>query len=329
MENDILIRTQNLSKFFFIKRRKHFLSLVPEHAIVKAVNEISIDVKAGENFAIVGESGSGKTTLGYMLARIFEPTSGNLWLDGKEITYARGRELRELRQKVQMVFQDPGSSLNPRQTVESILSLPFKTYTSLTKGEMKKRIVRLLESVNLPVELMPRYPGVLSGGQTQRISLARALALNPKLLVMDEPTSALDVSVQAKILHLLVDLKKQFGLTYILITHDMSVVKNISKRIAVTYLGRIIELGQIQDVFERPLHPYTKALLSAIPVVKDEEKRILPKEIILQGEIPSPENVPEICPFFSRCQERRKICEESPCPDLKEVEEGHFIRCIL
>jgi len=322
-----IIQTQNLSKFFFIRRRKSLLSLLPEKVTVKAVNEISMDVRGGENFAIVGESGSGKTTLGYMLARIFDPTSGYLRLDGKEITYARGRELRELRPKVQMVFQDPGSSLNPRQTIQSILSLPLKMYTSLTGKEIKKKVAELLESVNLPVELMPRYPGMLSGGQKQRVSLARALALSPRLLVMDEPTSALDVSVQAKILHLLIELKKQFGLTYIFITHDMSVVKNISERIAVMYLGRIIELGKTADIFESPIHPYTKALLSAIPVVKEDEKRLLPSEIILQGEIPSPENPPQTCPFYGRCQERQKGCEESFCPDLKEVAENHFVRC--
>ena len=324
-----ILKTQNLSKFFFVRRRKNAFSLIPDQIVVKAVNEISIGLEDGENYAIVGESGSGKTTLGYVLARVFEPTSGKIYFDGRDITHIKGRELRELRRTIQMVLQDPGTSLNPRQSIESILSLPLKIHSSLDREGMKKRVAELLEAVHLPVELMLWKPGALSGGQKQRVNLARALALNPKLLILDEPTSALDVSVQAKILHLLTELKEKLRLTYIFITHDLSVVKNIADRIAVMYLGRIVELAHTSVIFGRPMHPYTKALLSAIPVVKEEEREILPEEIILEGEIPSPENPPETCAFFSRCPEKREICEESVCPDLIEVEENHFVRCPL
>lgn len=328
-KNGIILRTQSLCKFFLVKKSKGVFSLFPEQITVKAVNEVDFDVKEGETYAIVGESGSGKTTLGYMVARIFEPTSGRIWLHGEDITHIKDRELRALRRKVQMVFQDPGSSLNPRQTIESIVSLPLKIYTSLSRKEIKTRVAGLLEAVHLPVELMRRYPGTLSGGQKQRVSIARALALNPKLFILDEPTSALDVSVQAIILNFLMVLKKELGLTYVFITHDLGVVKNLSDKIAVMYLGRIIEMAKTAVVFRNPIHPYTKALLSAIPVIKDEEKQVLPKEVVLDGDIPSPANPPKTCSFLSRCQEKREICEKSPCPDLVEVEENHFVRCLI
>jgi len=264
-----------------------------------------------------------------VLARVLDSTSGTIWFNGKDLTNISGRELKELRQMVQMVVQDPGTSLNPRQTIESTVSLPLKIHTILTKKEIREKVVELLEAVNLPAEIMPRYPGELSGGQKQRVNLARALSLNPELLILDEPTSALDVSVQAKILDLLTELKQRLGLTYILITHDLSIVKNISDTIAVMYLGRVIEVACTSDIFERPMHPYTKALISAIPIITKEEKELIPKEITLEGEIPSPSNVPHTCPFLSRCQEKKGICEKAACPDLKEVEKGHFVRCLL
>jgi len=276
----------------------------------------------------VGESGSGKTTLGYILARVFEPTSGTISFQGEDITHIQDRELKQYRRKVQMVFQDPGSSLNPYQSIESILSLPLKIYEAMGTPERRRRAAELLEAVHLPAEIMSRHPGALSGGQKQRICLARALALNPRLLILDEPTSALDVSVQAKILHLLQELKQTFGLTCIFITHDLIVVRNLADRVAVMYLGRIVEMAPAPFIFERPRHPYTRALLSAIPVVSEEEKRLLPEEVILEGEIPSLVNPPETCPFLSRCQEKTGACETSTCPDLREVEKGHFVRCL-
>jgi oligopeptide/dipeptide ABC transporter ATP-binding protein len=324
-----ILSALSLSKWFFVKRKRNLFSLVSDHIVIKAVNEIDIGVEEGENYALVGESGSGKTTLGYILARVLEPTSGEIHFSGRDITHIKGTALKELRGNMQMVLQDPGTSLNPRQTVESILSLPLKLHSFLGRKEIKKRIAELLEAVYLPVEVMRWYPGALSGGQKQRVNLARVLALNPKLLILDEPTSALDVSVQAKILQLLVELKEQLKLTYIFITHDLSVVRNISDRIAVMYLGRIIEQGPTPAIFEQPVHPYTRALLSAIPTITTEEKKLLPKEVTLEGEIPSPANIPENCPFFSRCQEKQKKCETSVCPDLKEIEKGHFVRCLL
>ena len=329
MDDAILLKTENLSKFFFARKGKSVFSLRPESIVVKAVNGISIDLKKGENYAVVGESGSGKTTLGYVMARVLEPTSGKLWFLGKEVTHLKEGELKAFRSQVQMVFQDPGSSLNPRHTIESILSLPLKIHTSLAGKEIRKRVADLLEAVHLPADLMPWHPGALSGGQKQRINLARVLILNPKLLILDEPTSALDVSVQAKILSLLKELKERLELTYLLITHDLSVVKNLADRIAVMYLGRVVELAPTASIFGRPAHPYTRALLSAIPVVTEEERKMIPVEVILEGEIPSPANIPQTCPFFSRCQEKQGICQDSTCPDLKEVEEGHFVRCVL
>jgi len=329
MNNNIILSTKGLCKFFFINKRKNAFSFKQSLITIKAVNDISLTVREGENYGVVGESGSGKSTLGYMLARVFEPTSGEIRFNNKNITHIKDKELREFRKKSQMLFQDPGSSLNPRHTIRSILSLPLKLHTTLTKQEIKNKVAELLKAVELPVELMHRHPGALSGGQKQRVGLARALALNPSFLVLDEPTSALDVSVQAKILHLLMELKKKLGLTYVIVSHDLSVVRNISDRIAVMYLGRIVELADASVIFDNPLHPYTRALLSAIPVVAEAEKQKIPKEILLEGDIPSPADPPQTCPFLSRCQEKKELCKDSLCPELREVEGGHFVRCIL
>jgi oligopeptide/dipeptide ABC transporter ATP-binding protein len=329
MENSTILKTEEVSKIFFANRGNDVFSIRGEPKTVKAVQSVTLELREGEALALVGESGSGKTTLGYMLARIFKPTSGGIWFEGKDVTFIEGRALKEFRRKVQMVFQDPGSTLNPRHTIQSSLSLPLRIFTSLSRQETRERVIELLSAVHLPAEIRFRYPGALSGGQKQRVNLARALALNPRLIVLDEPTSALDVSVQAKILQLLLDLKNERKLTYLFITHDLSVVKNIADRIAVMYLGRVVELGDTVGIFGRPFHPYSRALLSAIPVVTDAEKKLLPAEIILEGDVPSPENPPETCPFLSRCQEKIKVCEESPCPNLKRIEENHFVRCWL
>ena len=329
MNDNVILRTANLCKFFFVRRRKDGFSLFPEKTTIKAVNEVEIEVREKENYAIVGESGSGKTTLGYILARVFEPSSGAIWFQGEEITHLQDQKLKGYRRKVQMVFQDPASSLNPYHSIESILSLPLKIFESMAKKERQRKVAKLLEAVHLPPEIMKRKPGALSGGQKQRVSLARALALNPRLFILDEPTSALDVSVQAKVLHLLQELKQTFGLTFIFITHDLIIVRNLADRVAVMYLGRIVEMAPASVIFGGPRHPYTKALLSAIPVVSEEEKQFLPREVILEGDIPSLINPPATCPFLSRCQEKIAICETSPCPGLLEVETGHFVRCLL
>jgi len=321
-----LLKTQDLTKYFF-SRKWSFPSLRPRVITVKAVDQCSFELYLGEILAIVGESGSGKTTLGQSIARIINPTSGKVWFDGREITRVQGAELKGLRREIQMVFQDPGSSLNPRHRINDIIELPMKIHLHFSRKERRERVKELLALVQLPGELMPRYPHALSGGQKQRVGIARALSLNPKLVILDEPTSALDVSVQAKILHLLSDLQDKLGLTYILITHNLSIVKNFSDEIIVTYLGRIVERAPTALLFQNPLHPYTRALLSATPVITDEERKHIPAEITLEGEIPSPVNVPRTCVFFSRCQEKRASCAEMPNPELEEVESRHWVRC--
>jgi oligopeptide/dipeptide ABC transporter ATP-binding protein len=252
-----------------------------------------------------------------------------VWFEGREITSLEGPDLKALRREVQMVFQDPGSSLNPRHRIDDIIALPLKIHQDLSRGERRERVKELLHLVQLPPELMPRYPHALSGGQKQRVGIARALALHPKLVILDEPTSALDVSVQAKILHLLKELQGRLGLTYLLITHNLSIVKNFSDKIIVMYLGQIVEMTRTERLFADPLHPYTQALLSATPVITEEERKHIPAEITLEGEIPSPVNVPRTCAFYSRCPEKKPSCGETPNPGLKEVKNEHWVRCPL
>ncbi|HYB21355.1 MAG TPA: oligopeptide/dipeptide ABC transporter ATP-binding protein [Thermodesulfobacteriota bacterium] len=324
--SELLLKTQDLSKYFFSRKWK-LPSLKPRVVTVKAVDRCSLELKRGDVLAVVGESGSGKTTLGQSIARIIDPTGGRVWFSGREITGVKGQELKALRREIQMVFQDPGSSLNPRHRIDDIVALPLKIHLNISSGERKERVRELLNLVQLPVELMPRYPHALSGGQKQRVGIARALALNPQLVILDEPTSSLDVSVQAKILHLLKGLRNQLGLTYLLITHNLSIVKNFSEKIIVMYLGRIVEMASTETLFSNPLHPYTRALLSATPVITEEEKKHIPAEITLEGEIPSPVNVPRTCAFLSRCQEKSLTCAERENPELEEVEGGHWVRC--
>ncbi len=324
--SELLLKTEDLSKYFFT-RKWNLPSLKPRTVAVKAVDRCSLELNRGEVLAVVGESGSGKTTLGQSLARIIDPTGGRVWFAGKEISGVKGQELKALRREIQMVFQDPGSSLNPRHRIDDLVALPLKIHLSLSPGERKDRVRELLNLVQLPAELMPRYPHALSGGQKQRVGIARALALNPKLVILDEPTSALDVSVQAKILHLLKDLRVRLGLSYLLITHNLSIVKNFSEKIIVMYLGRIVETASTEKLFSLPRHPYTRALLSATPVITEEEKKHIPAEITLEGEIPSPVNVPKTCAFLSRCPEKRPACAEREIPELLKVEGGHWVRC--
>jgi oligopeptide/dipeptide ABC transporter ATP-binding protein len=323
MKDNVILRTANLCKFFFIRRRKGIFSLFPEKTTVKAVNEVQIEIRERENYAIVGESGSGKTTLGYILARVLEPTSGAIWFQGEEITHIQDQKLKQYRRKVQMVFQDPASSLNPYHSIESILSLPLKIYEPMGQKERRTKVAELLGAVHLPPEIMKRHPGSLSGGQKQRISLARALALNPRLFILDEPTSALDVSVQAQILNLLKRLQDEFQLTYLFVTHHLLVVKYISNRIAVMYLGKISELGPTPELFARPRHPYTRALLSAIPVPDPLTKR---EKIILSGDVPNPVNPPAGCRFHPRCAYAKDICREAE-PRLEDSGGGHRVSC--
>jgi len=318
------MKTEGLTKHFF--RNSGFLQR--KQKVIKAVDLVDLEVMRRETLAVVGESGSGKTTLGKTIIRIYKPTKGKIWFEEDEISSADGARLREYRRYVQMVFQDPTSALNPRKTVLDIIALPLKIYQKLSRAEQRRRVNELLEMVKLSPDFLYRYPHALSGGQKQRVGIARALALNPKLLVLDEPTAALDVSVQAKILALLERLRKKSELTYIYISHDLSVVKNFSNMVAVMYLGQIMETASTDELFKNPSHPYTKALLSAIPIVSDEELKIIPEETTLNGEIPSPLNVPPGCRFASRCQERMSICEREN-PPLVQVESAHYVRCHL
>jgi len=322
--HQLLMKTEGLCKYFF--RGSGLLGR--EQKVVKAVSATDLEVKYGETLALAGESGSGKTTLGKTMLRIYKPTKGKIWFEGEEISSVDGKRLRHYQRNMQMVFQDPTSALNPRKTVLDTVALPLKIYQDVSGAEHRERVKELLEMVELPTELLYRYPHALSGGQKQRVGIARALALNPKLIVLDEPTAALDVSVQAKILALLEQLREQFQLTYIYISHDLSVVRNISDKTAVMYLGQIVETAPTDDLFKNPLHPYTKALLSAIPITLAEEREAVSEEITLVGEIPSPLDVPPGCNFVSRCQEKMDICDEEE-PPLVESGGDHYVRCHL
>jgi oligopeptide/dipeptide ABC transporter ATP-binding protein len=322
---DVLLRAQGLCKYFY--KDRGWLQRKPSK-VIQAVHQVDLEVRRGETLALVGESGSGKTTLGKTLIRIYTPTQGAIWFEGHDISRVNGRSLRSLRRHMQMVFQDPASSLNPRRTVFDTIALPLKIHTDLSRAQIRQRVKELLEAVDLPEEFLYRYPHALSGGQQQRVGIARALASYPKLVVLDEPTSALDVSVQAKILELLLELKQRFQLTYLYISHDLSVVRNIADRTVVMYLGRIMEMAPTDALFRHPLHPYTRALLSAIPVLSPKEQELIPEEITLEGEVPSPINVPPSCVFLSRCPKRISRCHKED-PPLMQVEKGHYVRCYL
>ncbi|MEJ2264291.1 MAG: dipeptide ABC transporter ATP-binding protein [Anaerolineales bacterium] len=323
VQNDVILRVENLKKFFPI-RRGVFRRVVGQ---VKAVDDVSFDVYRGETLGLVGESGCGKTTTGRTLIRLYEPTDGHVYFNERDLANLSGGQLRQMRQKMQMIFQDPYASLNPRMNVQSIVGEPLEIYRIASGKKKKDRVAELLQLVGLNPALMNRFPHEFSGGQRQRIGLARSLALNPDLVICDEPISALDVSIQAQVVNLLEDLQKELGLTYIFIAHDLSMVRHISKRVAVMYLGKIMELTDRDTLYKNPLHPYTQALLSAIPVPDPEveEKR---QRIILEGDLPSPANPPEGCNFNTRCPLAVDICFQVE-PQLIEVEPGHMCACHL
>ncbi len=323
-QKEVVLHVEGLKKYFPI-RRGVFQRHVGD---VKAVDGVSFDVYRGETLGLVGESGCGKTTTGRTIIRLYEPTAGKVLFQGRDLAKLSGSEMRSTRKHIQMIFQDPYASLNPRMSVLNIVGEPLEVHKiASTRAKRRERVAELLELVGLNPEFMRRYPHEFSGGQRQRIGLARALALNPDLIVCDEPISALDVSIQAQVVNLLEDLQEQLGLTYLFIAHDLSMVRHISDRVAVMYLGKIVELADRETLYNRPLHPYTEALLSAVPV-PDPEIEKTRQRILIEGDLPSPANPPKGCNFSTRCRKAKPICFEKE-PEFVEVEDGHFCACHL
>jgi oligopeptide transport system ATP-binding protein len=321
-EKKPLVRVQNLKKYFPIHQG---LVLQRHTGDIKAVDDVSFNIYSGETLGLVGETGSGKTTVGRTMLRLYEPTSGKIWFGDADLTDMEGGELRRMRARMQMIFQDPYASLNPRMTVGSILSAPLEVHGYWKGKEKKDRVDQLLEMVGLNPDFVNRYPHEFSGGQRQRICIARALALNPDLVVCDEPISSLDVSIQAQVVNLLEELQRKLGLTYLFIAHDLSMVRHISNRMAVMYLGKIVELAERDEISLHSLHPYTQALMSAVPL-PDPDKARNRKRIILEGDIPSPANPPVGCNFNTRCPVAQEICFKED-PEYREVKPSHWAAC--
>lgn len=315
-----LIRVENLKKYFPVKG-----GMFEEKRFVHAVDNVSFTVDRGETLGFVGESGCGKSTCGRLLLRLLEPTSGKVFFEGKDIFELSSNEMRELRRSMQIVFQDPMACLNPRMRVKDIVTEPITCFEKLSEKDKNEKAMELMRIVGLSPEMINRYPHEFSGGQRQRIGIARAISNRPKFIVCDEPVSALDVSVQSQILNLLQDLQDEYALTYVFIAHGLNVIKHISTRIAVMYLGSIVEIGTRDEVFQGRLHPYTQALFSAIPIPDPTVER---SRILLKTDIANPTNIPKGCRFASRCWCKKPICDEV-APELKEVQPGHFCACHL
>ncbi len=323
-ENNVLVRVEHLTKHFPITR-----GLIIERVVgaVQAVDDVSFDIKRGETLGLVGESGCGKSTTGRTILQLYRPTAGKVYYGDKELTALKGEELRQQRRNMQIIFQDPYASLDPRMTVGSIISEPLEVHGIGTARERSERVQELLRLVGLNPYFVNRYPHEFSGGQRQRIGIARALALQPEFIVLDEPISALDVSIQAQVVNLLEELQERFGLTYLFIAHDLSMVRHISDRTAVMYLGKIVELAPRDELYGEPLHPYTQALLSAVPI-PDPVKERQRQRIILEGDVPSPVNPPQGCRFHTRCPLAVDICREV-APEWREASPGHWVSCHL
>jgi len=321
MEKKEILEIKNLSKVFDIKSKKLF----EKPSKLKAVNNVSFDVYKGETLGIIGESGCGKSTLGKAIIQLSRATEGKIIYQGKDITNIDKKELRGIRKDIQMVFQDPYSSLDPRKTILELIKEPMVIHNIGKPSERNERVKELLIEVGLDAMHSTRYPHEFSGGQRQRINVARALALNPKIVVCDEPVSALDVSVQARVLNMMKNVQKKYDLTYIFISHDLGVVKYISDRIAIMYLGKIMEMGNSDGIYKNPKHPYTEALFSAIPPDSPFEKK---EAVILDGDIPSPLNLPKGCEFSTRCPKCMEICKDVK-PELKQINENHYVLCHL
>jgi oligopeptide transport system ATP-binding protein len=314
-----LLEVKHLKKYFPIKGGVFSKTI----GYVYAVDDVNFTIASGETLGLVGESGCGKSTTGRTILRLIEPTDGEVYFEGQDITQLDKSAMRALRREMQIIFQDPYASLNPRMTVGSIIGEPLEIHKIAKGAEKEERVASLLQKVGLRAEDMRKYPHEFSGGQRQRIGIARALALNPKLIVCDEPVSALDVSIQAQVINLLEDLQAEFSLSYLFIAHNLNVVEHISDRVAVMYLGQIVELASDEELYKNPQHPYTEALLSAVPIPDPTIKK---KRIILEGDVPSPINPPKGCHFHTRCMYKEKICEEVE-PEFKDIGGGHWVAC--
>jgi peptide/nickel transport system ATP-binding protein len=313
MSEKILI-VENLKKYFKTAQ-----------GIVRAVDGITFSINAGETFGLVGESGSGKSTTAFTIMGIYEPTEGKIIFKGIPIIGGVRRRPLSLKKEMQMVFQDPGSSLNPRKSIKQIIEVPLKIH-GLYRGKEIDRVKELLSLVGLPTEFIDRYPREIGGGEKQLVAIARALASEPTFIALDEPTSALDVSMQAKIINTLLRIQKELNLSYLFITHNLSLMRNVANRVGIMYLGKLVEVAPASDFFHNPLHPYTKMLISSVPVISKEEEELKPKRIISRGEIPSPVNIPPGCPFHPRCSESMKVCYEKE-PKMLSISSEHFVKC--
>ena len=315
-DKEVLVKADQVKVYFKGKKRGQ---------TVKAVDDVSFEIMKGETFGVVGESGCGKSTLGRTLIRLQQPTEGHIYLNGTDIAGLKGAQLKEMRKEAQIIFQDPSACLNPRRTIKQILMEPFEIHNLKGKIDVDAKIMELLQLVGLDSYHLSRYPHELSGGQKQRIGIARALALEPQIIICDEAVSALDVSVQAQVLNLLQELKEKLGLTYFFISHNLNVVYQVSDRVGVMYLGKMVEIANYDQLYEKRYHPYTEALLSAIPQVDQEEQK---ERIHLEGEVPSPYDPPSGCHFHTRCPKACDKCRQT-APELKEVAPGHYVACHL